>query len=58
MRIVRPVPRRDSGYDINLDELTGAQRLELIGVIKSKRAAGDQAPLVTNEELKAILGME
>lgn len=46
------------GYDINLDELTGAQRLELIGVIKSKRAAGEQAPLITTEELRSILGLE
>ncbi|HVX38754.1 MAG TPA: hypothetical protein VHB25_04195 [Gemmatimonadaceae bacterium] len=46
------------GYDIDLDALTGAQRLQLIGVIKSKRAAGEASPLVTNEDLKGVLGME
>ena len=45
------------GYDMNLDELTGAQRLQLIGIIKAKRAAGEAAPLVTNEELRGIIGL-
>lgn len=45
-------------YEINLDALTGAQRLQVIGIIKSKRAAGDASPLVTNEELKTILGVD
>ncbi len=44
------------GYDMNLDELTGAQRLELIGKIKAKRASGDDSPLITNDDLKSILG--
>lgn len=43
------------GYHITLDELTGAQRLEISTLIDSKRKAGDAIPLVTLEYLSELV---
>ena len=43
------------GYHITLDELSGAQRLEISAHIQAKRKQGDASPLVTLEYLNELV---
>ena len=43
------------GYHITLDELSGAQRLEISAIIDAKRKEGEASPLVTLEYLHELV---
>jgi hypothetical protein len=43
------------GYNITLDELSGAQRLKIVAFVQGKQKNGDESPLVTREFLNELV---
>ena len=46
------------GYHIDLNGLTGDQRLKLIAYVEGKHSAGDSSPLITRELLVEVVGID
>jgi hypothetical protein len=45
------------GYHIDLNELTGDQRLKLVAYVEAERKGGDESPLITRDRLHEVGGV-